>query len=150
MKLLSSFLVMLVTLELHAENYIFESNNNNTILKTIKYPNGSEYIHVENSGLWKDNYGDYGKEKCVGVIKKNKKNSNVEVRCEHTNQNGDTFWTIKVRNSELHDSGGGISTYIAGTGKYKTYVGKKCPYGVKYIDNMVWYTQKCKFEEKNN
>ena len=67
MKLLSFFFTMLVYLEVYAGNYVFESNNNNTILKTIKYPNGNEYIHVENSGLWKDNYGDYGKEKCVEI-----------------------------------------------------------------------------------
>ena len=30
--------------------------------------------------------GDYGNERCIGIIKKNKSNSNVEVRCEHINQ----------------------------------------------------------------
>ena len=36
------------------------------------------------------------------------------------------------------------SRLIVGTGKYKKYVGIECPYGVNYIENMVWYTQKCK------
>ena len=31
--------------------------------------------------------------------------------------------TLKVRNSELHQTVGGISTYISGTGKYKKYIG---------------------------
>ena len=145
MKSLLIVLIFSIFLNLNAKDYIFESNNNNTVLNSIKYPNGNEYIYIQNSGLWKDNNGDYGNEKCVGIIKKNIKQSQVEVRCEHTDQNDDKFWTLKIRNSELHDSGGGISTYIAGTGKYKKLIGVKCPYGVKYIDNMVWYTQKCKF-----
>ena len=58
---------------LNAKNYVFESNNSNTVLNTIKYPDGKEYIHIENSGLWKDSNGDFGTEKCVGVIKKENK-----------------------------------------------------------------------------
>tara|TARA_E500000178_G_scaffold280737_1_gene280936 strand:+ start:305 stop:742 length:438 start_codon:yes stop_codon:yes gene_type:complete len=145
MKVLLFTLMLPILSSLNAKDYIFESNNSNTVLNTIKYPDGKEYIHLENSGLWKDNNGDFGNEKCVGFIKKNKEQSQVEVRCEHTNQNDEKFWTLKSRNSELHDSGGGINTYIAGTGKYQKLVGKKCPYGVQYIENMVWYTQKCRF-----
>ena len=145
MKILLYILILFIFFNLNAKNYIFESNANNTVINTIRYPDGKEYIHSENSGLWKDSNGDYGNEKCIGVIKKSKNQSKVEVRCEHTNQNNEKFWTLKTRNSELHDSGGGISTYIAGTGKYLKLIGKKCPYGVQYIDSMVWYTQKCKF-----
>ena len=145
MKTLLYILILSIFFNLNAKSYIFESNANNTVINTIRYPDGKEYIHSENAGLWKDSNGDYGNEKCIGVIKKNKNQSEVEVRCEHTNQNNEKFWTLKTRNSELHESGGGISTYIAGTGKYQKLIGKKCPYGVQYIDNMVWYTQKCKF-----
>ena len=137
MKYFIYIIVLTFFFNLSAKDYIFESNNNNTVSKKIIYPDGSEYIHLENSGLWKDNLGDYGNENCIGAIKKDKIKSLVEVRCEHTNQEGEKFWTIKIRNSELHDSGGGINTYVAGTGKYKEYIGAKCPYGVKYIDNMV-------------
>ena len=64
-----------IFLNLNAKDYIFESNNSNTDMNTIKYPDGNEYIHIENSGLWKDSNGDYGDEKCVGVIKKSKEQS---------------------------------------------------------------------------
>ncbi len=144
MKYFIYVIVIIISFATKAQDYIIEANSNNTILKTIIYPDGQEYIHIENSGLWKDNKGDYGNERCIGIIKKNKLNSNVEVRCEHINQLGEKFWTLKVRNSELHQTGGGVSTYIAVTGKYKKYIGIECPYGVNYIENMVWYTQKCK------
>ena len=92
-------IAFIISVSSSAQDYIIEANSNNTILKTIIYPDGQEYIHIENSGLWKDNKGDYGSERCIGIIKKNKLNSNVEVRCEHINQSGEKFWTLKVRNS---------------------------------------------------
>ena len=30
------------------------------------------------------------------------------------------------------------------TGKYKKMIGIKCPYGVQYREDAVWYTHKCK------
>ena len=50
------------------------------------YPGEQYYIHAENSGLWKNNKGDSGNERCIGIIKKNKLNLNAEIRCEHINQ----------------------------------------------------------------
>ena len=73
---------------------------------------------MENSGLWKDNKGDYGNERCIGIIKKNKSRSNVEVRCEHINQFGEKFRSLKVRNFQIHKTEVGVSNYIARTGKY--------------------------------
>ena len=106
-------IVYIISFATTAQDYIIESNSNNTILKTIIYPDGEEYIHIENSGLRKDNKGDYGHESCIGIIEKNELKANVEVRCEHINQLGEKFWTIKARNFELHQTGAGVSTYIA-------------------------------------
>ena len=142
-KILLHIIVFTLFFNVSAKDYIIESSSNNSVLNTISYPDGDEYIHIENSGLWKDNQGDYGNERCIGIIKKKKINSKVEVRCEHTNQIGEKFWTLKIRDSELHETGG-VSIYINGTGKYTKLAGVECPYGVNYIKNMVWYKQKCK------
>ena len=72
-------IVYIISFVTNAQDYIIESKSNNTILKTIIYSDGQEYIHIENSGLCKDNKGDYGNERCIGMIKKNKLNSNVKV-----------------------------------------------------------------------
>ncbi len=90
-------IVYIIPFVINAQKLYFESNSNNTILKTIIYPDGQEYIHIENSGLWKDNKGDYGNERCIGIIKKNKLNSNVEVRCEHINQLGEKVLDFKSK-----------------------------------------------------
>ncbi len=50
-------IAFIISVSSSAQDYIIEANSNNTILKTIIYPDGQEYIHIENSGLWKDNKG---------------------------------------------------------------------------------------------
>ena len=70
MKYFIYIIVYIASLSIVAQDYIIEANSNNTILKTIIYPDGQEYIHIENSGLWKDNKGDYGNERCIGIEKR--------------------------------------------------------------------------------
>ena len=62
MKTLLYILILSIFFNLNAKSYIFESNANNTVINTIRYPDGKEYIHSENAGLWKDSNGDYGNE----------------------------------------------------------------------------------------
>ena len=57
MKYFIYIIVYMISFGSIAQDYIIEANSNNTILKTIIYPDGQEYIHIENSGLWKDNKG---------------------------------------------------------------------------------------------
>ena len=58
MKYFIYIIVYIISFTIYSQDYIFESNSNNTVLDTIIYPDGEEYIHIENSGLWKDNKGD--------------------------------------------------------------------------------------------
>ena len=78
------------------------------------------------------------------VIVKKDKRANVHFRCIASNQNEETFWTTRNRNSVVEEGGGGINTYVAGTGKYEKMIGTKCPYGVQYHEDIVWYTHRCK------
>ena len=141
-------LVFLFTLKNFAKEYIYEVGGTNTSAdaNTIEYPDGSKFIvyHGEYAA-WKDNNGDYGREKCIGYVIVNKnKSANVHFRCIASNQNGETFWTTRNRNSVVEEGGGRINIYVAGTGKYEKMIGAKCPYGVQYHEDIVWYTHKCK------
>ena len=131
-----------------AKDYLFETGGiiSNADEELIEYPDGAKFIvYKGNNGAWKDREGDYGKEKCIGYILVNKdKSADVNFRCISTNQNGDTFWTKRKRKSVVEEGGGGINTYIAGTGKYEKMIGIKCPYGVQYHEDIVWYTHRCK------
>ncbi len=148
--LVNLFIVLfLYTTQLYAKDYIFESGGINPKPDTIEYPDGTKFIvYPENNIAWKDSDGDYGSERCIGTVNVNKdKSANVYFRCESTNQIGEKFWTTRVRNSLVEDGGGGINTYVSGTGKYERLVGIKCPYGVKYHNDVVWYTHKCKIPD---
>ena len=141
-------IIFLFSTTIQAKDYLFETGgiNSQSDEEVIIYPDGAKFIvYKGNNGAWKDSEGDYGKEKCIGYVIINKnKNANVHFRCVSTNQNGHKFWTTRIRNSEVAEGGGGINTYIAGTGKYKNMIGLKCPYGVQYHEDAVWYTHKCK------
>ena len=42
------------------------------------------------------------------------------------------------------DTGIGYSTFLNGTGKYKDYIGLKCPYAVKFFEDRTFFKKKCK------
>lgn len=148
MRILFIVFIFYIT-QLQAKDYIFESGGEQAIPESIEYPDGTKFlVYPKNNIAWKDSDGDYGKESCIGFVNVNiDKSANVHFRCESANQMGEKFWTTRIRNSAVEDGGGGINTYIAGTGKYKKMVGTKCPYGVKYHDDVVWYTHKCKIPD---
>ena len=137
--LITSFVLSIYVINLHAKDYIFESGGEQASPDSIEYPDGSKFIiYTGNNIAWKDSDGDYGKEKCIGFINVNlDKSANVQFRCESSNQTGEKFWTTRIRNSAVEDGGAGVNTYVAGTGKYEKMIGIKCPYGVKYHDNIV-------------
>ena len=143
-----SFFIFIFIFSIEAKDYLFETGGiiSNVDEEIIIYPDGSKFIvYKGNNGAWKDSEGDYGKEKCIGYVETNKeKNANVHFRCEGANQHGEKFWTTRIRKSDSIKGGGGINTYINGTGKYKKMIGLKCPYGVQYHEDAVWYTHKCK------
>ena len=127
-----SFFILIFVFSIEAKDYLFETGGiiSNVDEEIIIYPDGSKFIvYKGNNGAWKDSEGDYGKEKCIGYVETNKeKNADVHFRCEGANQHGEKFWTTRIN----------------GTGKYKKMIGLKCPYGVQYHEDAVWYTHKCK------
>ena len=78
------------------------------------------------------------------LARKKDKSAIAYFRCISVNQNGEKFWTTRERKSQIEEGGGGINTYTAATGKYKKMIGLKCPYGVQYHQDVVWYTHRCK------
>ena len=51
--------------------YITEGSDT-TDIKSFKLSNGSEFSTFESKGSWTDNFGNYGKNLCKGVIDKGK------------------------------------------------------------------------------
>ena len=54
------------------------------------------------------------------------------------------FYTKGERLSDEVEAGVGTQNIIDGTGKWKTFIGSNCTYGIKYKDDVVLASQKCK------
>ena len=88
-----------------------------------------KFSSYTSEGMWDDNNGDYGNEKCSGYVKQQNKKIELEVICENINQNNEIFWNSRIRKSEK-GGGAGKMKILNGTGKYKKLIGLTCPYGV--------------------
>ena len=65
--------------------------------------------------------------------------------CELSDQDSDKIFTKGSRKSEDVQAGVGKQKFIDGTGKWKKLIGAICIYGVKYVDEVLFASQKCKF-----
>ena len=115
------------------------------ILNTISFPAGGKIIHITNKFTWKDSFGNYGKGKCYGTVESYiKTGDTLKYYCEMNDQDDEKFFTKGGRESENVDAGVGTQDIIDGTGKWKTFIGSTCTYGIKYKDDVVFASQKCK------
>ena len=58
------------------------------------FTDNSKYIIINQEGQWTDNIGNYGSQKCKGLIKRNDKNivNFLDVICQLTKQNNVVIW----------------------------------------------------------
>ena len=122
--------------------YLFSSYGSSSV-DAMDFDDSSVYKNLKTSALWTDSYGNYGTEECVGNTQTFNNKINLIVFCKLTDQENKDFRVSRHRSS-LEGGGGGFSVFIDGDKKYKFLLDKKCNYGVKYIKNNFWFTQKCK------
>ena len=130
---------------LNSKEYIFKGYGKSKQI-TLELTKKFKFSSYTSEGMWDDSNGDYGTEKCSGYIKQLENNVELEVFCETTNQNNETFWNSRVRKSE-RGGGIGVMTILNGTGKYKRFIGLTCPYGINYKDKYAWFKSKCIIED---
>ena len=146
---ISIFLFFFSTL--NAENikeYIITGSD---VTKTRSFDIGknNSFSSFTVSGSWTDNYGNYGFNKCMGIINKNYKNVELYFMCEREDKNGYKVWTISRRKSETQKSGVGSFEIVNATiPKKELFIGKKCTYAVKYLKETNFYKSKCKISEE--
>ena len=130
-------LFFLFSLSLHSEEYSLKWYNTVTILDSIEFEDKSVYNIVRAAGSWEDSDGFYGTLKCIGP---NKISSNgdveLEVYCNGYDNFSDTFVLKLIRSSDMN-AGVGIAVYERASGKYKTFLGKKCTYAITYLNNFL-------------
>ena len=141
LKILLSIFILLNTA--NAEEYKLEMFFTNTI-ESLVFPDDKMYLHVNNTGVWKDSYGDYGNMKCFGRILQGKiSNTSLDVFCEAKDQIDKKFWFRLQRKTDQTDAGIGTTTYLYGDDKYKQFIGKKCIYASKVFGKNAIVNQKC-------
>ncbi len=145
------FLIVLIftTFCVNAKNWSFKYSGyaNSNI---INLSNGGKIINLSNNGTWEDSLGNYGKGVCYGIAESNKDSDDFfQFYCELNDQDNEKFITKGYRKSEDVETGVGSQKIIDGTGKWIKFIGSICNYGVKYKDEVLFASQKCKSIEKN-
>ncbi len=145
------FIVLFFSYSLNAENmkeYIV-TGSDVTKTKSFDLGNKNTFSSFTVNGSWTDNYGNYGFNKCMGIINKNYDNVELYFMCEREDKNGYKIWTISKRKSETQTSGVGSFEIVNATiPKKELFIGKKCTYAVKYLKETNFYKSKCKISEE--
>ena len=128
--------------------YITEGSDT-TDIKSFKLSNGSEFSTLESKGSWTDNFGNYGRNHCKGVVDKGINNNvSVIVMCESEDQNGYKTWALNKRDGEFVSGVGAYEIVDTTIPKKDLYVGTKCKFAIKYLDEMYFYKSKCKISKE--
>lgn len=128
---------------LFSGDYKLEWSGDIKYSKSIVYPDKSIFKIVHPSGYWEDNNGNFGNFNCIGWVKSIRDNESLEVNCEALDNEGDKYWVILNRDSDI-GAGIGKATYIDGTGKYKKFINRECKYAINYFQEGFFYKQVCK------
>ena len=97
MKYISTLLMsVFLIVNLSASDYLFEAYGVSE-LSTIEISDNLNFLHTS-EGMWDDNNGDYGNEKCSGYLKQKNKKVELEIFCETINQNNENFGTLELEN----------------------------------------------------
>ena len=151
MKIFISILISLILITVSAEDnkeYIV-TGSDITKTKSFDLGNNSTFSSFTVRGSWTDNYGNYGFNKCMGIINKNLNNVELYFMCEREDKNGFKIWSINKRTSGIQNSGVGSFEIVDATiPKKELFIGKKCTYAVKYLKKTNFYKSKCKISEE--
>ena len=148
MKLLITLLFFCLIIYSQAKELITTSYSTSEEEK-YELGNGTVHTNLKTSGLWTDNFGNYGKNKCFGLLTTYKNKSiNLNMKCESIDYKGNKSWSVIKRESNEFDAGVGFNKYVDGTGPWKYFIGTRFKYGTKYFEEANYYVEKCKITEK--
>ena len=110
----------------------------------IVFPDSSKYETYNTTGVWEDNFGNYGIMKCLvsQFINANQKIT-LDGYCEANDHKKEKFW-MSLKRQSFNQAGVGKSKYIFTENKYKIIQGKECPYAAQLIDGGGVFKLICK------
>ena len=110
----------------------------------IVFPDSSKYETYNTTGVWEDNFGNYGIMKClVSQFINSNQEITLDGYCEANDHRKEKFW-ITLKRQSFNKAGVGKSKYIFTETKYKSLQGKECPYAAQLIEGGGVFKLKCK------
>ncbi len=110
----------------------------------IVFPDSSKYETYNTTGVWEDNFGNYGIMKCLvsQFINANQKIT-LDGYCEANDHKQGKFW-MSLKRQSFNKAGVGKSKYIFTESKYNIIQGKECPYAAQLIEGGGVFKLICK------
>ena len=110
----------------------------------IVFPDSSKYETYNTTGVWEDNFGNYGIMKClVSQFINGSQEITLDGYCEANDHKKKKFW-MSLRRQSFNKAGIGKSKYIFTESKYKVLQGKECPYAAQLIEGGGVFKLMCK------
>ena len=111
----------------------------------IIFPDSSKYETYNSTGVWEDNFGNYGIMKClVSQFINGNQEITLDGYCEANDHKKKKFW-MSLKRQSFNKAGVGKSKYIFTESKYKVLQGKECPYAAQLIEGGGVFKLICKF-----
>ena len=151
MNIFLTILISLILTTLKAEDFkeLIVTGTDVTKTKTFDLGDNNKFSSFTANGSWTDNYGNYGFNRCMGIINKNPNNVDLYFMCEMEDKNGYKIWLVSKRNPETQSSGVGSYEIVNATiPKKELFIGKKCTYAVKYLRETNFNKSKCKISKE--
>ena len=110
----------------------------------IVFPDSSKYETYNSTGVWEDNFGNYGIMKClVSQFINGNQEITLDGYCEASDHKEERFW-MSLKRQSFNKAGVGKSKYIYTENKYNIFQGKECPYAAQLIEGGGVFKLICK------
>ena len=113
----------------------------------IVFPDSSKYETYNSTGVWEDNFGNYGIMKClVSQFINGNQEITLDGYCEANDHKKKKFW-MSLKRESFNKAGVGTSKYIFTENKYKVLEGRECPYAAQLIEGGGVFKLICKLNK---
>ena len=110
----------------------------------IVFPDSSKYETYNSTGVWEDNFGNYGIMKClVSQFINGNQEITLDGYCEANDHKEEKFW-MSLKRKSFNKAGVGKSKYVFTESKYKIIQDKECPYAAQLIEGGGVFKLICK------
>ncbi len=125
------------------------TGSSKTTIKSFDLYKEGRFSSFSSEGTRTNNFGNYRRSTCMRVVRF-PSNNNMELNnmCESIDKNQYKTWSLFKRSGPL-DSGVGVYEIVDTTlPNRELFIGMKCTYAIKYMDEINFTKSKCKITEK--